>query len=282
MSANYESVEEWCNMDVDVERSGVGIESSIEPLLRAFSGPREEIRHPLYRVLNCEDFLLSILKVNTCSRILKDKSATCVAILSSLLSLSRQKEWKIIISLLKIVLESDFKEKNKFIQDIWSKQELHTMPVDVVLILLNSKPDLVEKQLCNLYSMARKNKNIWQNDCFQCWVFWCSKSAELFHVVSSIFNQFLIYLNANSVILDIVTKFITDVMAECDKNKSNFLSLYPIEYQSFVALLIIEPDFNPYRNAVIEKIKFIKNTDPTDLLLLLSHFPLWMNVFNDL
>lgn len=152
----------------------------------------------------------------------------------------------------------------------------------MVLILFNYKPVLVEKQLCNLYSMARKNEKVWENDGFQCWVFWCSKSAELFFIVSSIFNQFLIHVNANSVILKIVYKFITNVMAECEINKSNFLSLYPIEYQSYVALLMIEPDLNPYRNTIITKIKLIKNADSTALLLLLSHFPLWMNVLNNI
>lgn len=93
-----------------------------DPLLRACSVLRLEIRNPLYEVLNCEDFLLSILKANSSSEILKNKTALSVAILSSLLSLSRQKEWKIIVSLLKIVWESDFNEKNKFIQDIWNKQ----------------------------------------------------------------------------------------------------------------------------------------------------------------
>lgn len=247
-------------------------------MLRACTVLRKEIRNPLYNVLNCEDFLLSILKANSCSGILKDNTALCAEILSCLLSLSRQTEWNIVISLLNIVLASDLKEKNKLIQDIWNKQELCRVPAEVVLILFNYKPVLIEKQLCNLYSMARKNENIWQNDNFQCWVTWCSKSPELFVIVSSIFNQFLIHVNANSVILQIVYKFITNLMAECETNKINFLSLYPTQYQSFVALLMIEPQINPYRDIIIKKTKLIKNGDSTALLLLLSHFPLWMDI----
>nr|XP_014294251.1 uncharacterized protein LOC106692675 [Halyomorpha halys] len=281
MSTLDESIGEWChNIGVKLLRNEE-LESLIDPMLRICNGSNEEIRNPLFQVLNCEDLLLSILKSSKCSEILKNKTTLCVVILKSLLSLFRQKDWRIIISILKIILESDYKEKNTVIQDIWNVPELCRMPAEVVLIIIKYKPALVEQQLCNLYCMARKNEDVCQSDHFQCWAFWCSKSAELFLIVSSIFNQFLIYLNANSVILKIVNKFITNIMAECELNKQNILSLYPIEYQSFVALLMIEPDFNPYKNTIIKKIIGVKNVDSEALLLLLSHFPLWMNVLSN-
>lgn len=111
----------------------------------------------------------------------------------------------------------------------------------------------------------------------------CSVSPICFQISSSILNFIFIKTNFNAQIQKFISIFILDVKSNC--NNIAFSTLYPIHLSNIVLLLDIELAEMPlhiksqYIKSTIDNLKEIHESSENEFILLLSHFPLWFDIY---
>ncbi|XP_043477455.1 uncharacterized protein LOC122508261 [Leptopilina heterotoma] len=106
-------------------------------------------------------------------------------------------------------------------------------------------------------------------------------SSLIFHLTVSLLYDLFLVNNYSQEILIFIKIILESVSNRCKARGKDILDLYPINLQSCVILLRIEPSqhSNDSKNYTLNELKNIFLTNNQDAVILVSHFPLWLEVF---
>lgn len=109
-----------------------------------------------------------------------------------------------------------------------------------------------------------------------------SKSPRIFQLLSSILKEILARQNCCEMIVNFIRSVMNYISNLCKDNKNNVIDLYPRNLQCVVILLRIEPKLhtNNSKDYTLQKLKTIFDSNKQQLLILLTHFPLWIEEFS--
>lgn len=170
---------------------------------------------------------------------------------------------------------------------------LRNFTIDVIDELVQFSINRVEEEIFSIYVKSLEDiilsEVIWEDNQFDKYVFWSSKSSKIFTTVSSLLNSCLLRVvgptNHYERCVKVVKQFVDKVKTECDGNKQDFVLLYPYEYHTLVFLLDIPPEVFPEKpenvgsiclETVVELVKKNLQTKPVQTVCLLTHFPKWV------
>lgn len=143
----------------------------------------------------------------------------------------------------------------------------------------------IEELFLKLYFETSED-DIIKTDSIECWVQWSSMSPFIFQTITTVLNNILIHSKNRLIILNIIEDYVLSVIKYCSLKNLNFVQLYPLDFQSLVILLRVEPStikFDPTFNDLVQFIdRSMKShlRDPHISLMFLSHFPKWIPFFN--
>lgn len=112
----------------------------------------------------------------------------------------------------------------------------------------------------------------------------CALSAECFQICTSILNSIFITTNFNNFVHKFVVSFVQNVKLE---SKTPLSVLYPVNLSNMVTILDVNLDDLPhslkerYVKLGKDNLKTIHNNSENCLIMLLSHFPVWFNIYFD-
>lgn len=240
--------------------------------------PQENVEKAL------DAFLLR--RIENCELSAKYKSRLNPEIIQSLINLKQEDifdilskdviNWNVKDSkqscILKEIFMNDHIKERKLLDDIFIKMtpELEKFFLEIAQVLIDGTADLE-----TLFSDDIKIKQLIKT---------CSISPQGFQICCSILNFIFITSNYNLNVQRFIAMFVNHIKTNCTID--SFHSLYPIHVNHIVLLL----DFNDeelsqsLRNVFIkETIKYLKllHNKETDLIMLLSHFPRWFDIYFD-
>lgn len=170
---------------------------------------------------------------------------------------------------------------------------LRNFTINVIDELMQYYINRVEEEMFAIYDISLENiissEVVWEDNQFEKYVFWSSKSTKIFTTISSLLNSCLLRVvgatNHYEPCVKVVKQFVDKVKTECDGNKQDFVLLYPYEYHSLVFLMDIPPEAfseTPENvgsvglETVVELVKQNLKTKPVQTFCLLTHFPKWV------
>ncbi|XP_015524214.1 uncharacterized protein LOC107227546 isoform X1 [Neodiprion lecontei] len=111
-----------------------------------------------------------------------------------------------------------------------------------------------------------------------------SKSPRIFQLLSSVMKEMFAYTNCSEMCVNFIQYILNHISKLCDEKKQKILDLYPRNLQCVVILVRIEPNLhtNNSKEYVIQMLKRIYSLNKEELLILLSHFPVWLKEVSNL
>ncbi|XP_066581646.1 uncharacterized protein [Prorops nasuta] len=108
------------------------------------------------------------------------------------------------------------------------------------------------------------------------------ESPILFQLLLSVLKEFFIYFDYMSSFQDFVQDILKRINLHCERKDKSIIGLYPRNLQGCVFLLGIDPDHQTLssKSYTLDTLQKIFSTDKDDALILLSHFPMWLNEFS--
>ncbi|XP_054276174.1 uncharacterized protein LOC128995249 [Macrosteles quadrilineatus] len=182
-------------------------------------------------------------------------------------------------------------ERNHFLAQLWNYSGLKHFTISTIEDVISHHCYFLEKDVLEVFTQSvqlnshRPLRDLRYERILQ----WSCNSSRIFCAVTSIFNEVLqesvkLYGQYKAAI-SVISQFIDDVRLTCIGNKKDFVLLYPIEYQSLVAVLDITPDCYPdccsvkssvTIATVVEIIERNISKKPVQTLCILTHFPAWL------
>ena len=107
-------------------------------------------------------------------------------------------------------------------------------------------------------------------------------SPLIFQLVSSFLKEILVAVNYSQVAVDFIHSVLHCTINHCKNCKKDIVDLYPTNLQSCVILLRISPNSHSKssKNYTINMLKNIFLRCNEDALILVSHFPAWLEIFS--
>ncbi|CAD6211976.1 GSCOCG00003929001-RA-CDS [Cotesia congregata] len=104
-------------------------------------------------------------------------------------------------------------------------------------------------------------------------------SPKIFQVVCSLLGKLCAQLQFSSFVLVFIQFILKTIVSLRDDEEKNLLNLYPINLQSHVILLRIEPRFSTENSNkyLLESLRKIYSEDKEQILILITHFPKWLD-----
>lgn len=183
-------------------------------------------------------------------------------------------------------LEWIFEELNKkksdkikiFIRNLWTT--LEEKCVDCLTLfnrILNSSTFYIEEVV------FRWTRQIFTDDINACdlqyFVRLSGHLPVLFQSITSMFNQFIVMTHYNSKIIGLLAIYLEALFNYCKENQLNIYCLYPKDCCRLVSLLRIPPDICVMKEKVLEVLWESFMREKNIFLMLLTHFPLWLDYF---
>lgn len=106
-------------------------------------------------------------------------------------------------------------------------------------------------------------------------------SSLIFHLTVSLLYDLFLVNNYSQEILNFIKIILESISSRCKACGKDILDLYPMNLQSCVILLRIEPSQhgNNSKNYTLNELKKIFLTNNQDAVILVSHFPHWLEIF---
>ncbi|XP_015594240.1 uncharacterized protein LOC107267274 isoform X2 [Cephus cinctus] len=107
-------------------------------------------------------------------------------------------------------------------------------------------------------------------------------SPQVFRIASNVLKEMLVTLNYSSIVIDFIQSILELMIVQCDKCKKSVLDLYPRDLQSCIILLRIDPRYHSENSKkyTLELLEHVHTGNKDDALILLSHFPAWLEIFS--
>lgn len=104
-------------------------------------------------------------------------------------------------------------------------------------------------------------------------------SQKIFIVISNLLGKLFIRLEFSPLVLSFIEYILNKIIAIRDNEENNLLSLYPVDLQSYVVLLRIDPCHCSVNSKkyLLQCLKNIFTEDKDKVLVLITHFPKWLN-----
>lgn len=111
-----------------------------------------------------------------------------------------------------------------------------------------------------------------------------SKSPYIFLLMCAFLKELLVQLDYCPMCMNFIQSTLNCVKKFCNDEGKDILDLYPINLQSVIILLRIEPTYHTAnsRNGTLATLKSIYSEDKDTATILLSHFPQWLKLFGEL
>ena len=109
-----------------------------------------------------------------------------------------------------------------------------------------------------------------------------SEFPTIFHIASSVLKEIFVFSNYSSKALDYIKFFRDSVNLHCKERRKTVNDLYPLRLQSYIILLEINTELYSLssREYVLTSLENIHTSNPDEALILLSHFPSWLQIFS--
>lgn len=108
-----------------------------------------------------------------------------------------------------------------------------------------------------------------------------SESAYTFQLTLQFLKELLVQLRYAPAVLDFTNCILKRVSAHCENRNKDILDLYPRKLHSCIILLRIQPKYHTLqtREYTMQSMKQIFDESKDSVLILLSHFPEWLECF---
>lgn len=109
----------------------------------------------------------------------------------------------------------------------------------------------------------------------------CAESACVFQLTFNFLKELLVQLQYAPAIVDFIKSTLERVSTYCESQGKDILDLYPSRLRSCVILLRIKPEHHTIqtREYTLQTMKTIFAENKDVILILLSHFPNWLQFF---
>ncbi|EZA57136.1 hypothetical protein DMN91_007124 [Ooceraea biroi] len=155
-------------------------------------------------------------------------------------------------------------------------------------IYASQKFKLIEEPLLNGFALASSDSN--KEDCandqsneltLNRLLEFSAESACVFQLTFNFLKELLVQLQYAPLVLDFTKSMLKRVSAYCENHGRDILDLYPRKLRSCIILLRIEPRHHTMqtRDYTLQTMKQIFNENKDVLLILMSHFPQWLEYF---
>lgn len=106
-------------------------------------------------------------------------------------------------------------------------------------------------------------------------------SPLIFNLTSSLLNEIFLASQNSQEALNFIKIILECINNRCQLRGKDIIDLYPVNLQSCVILLRIEPNnhTNDSKDYTLNELKNIFLTNNRDALILVSHFPVWLEIF---
>ncbi|XP_076230923.1 uncharacterized protein LOC143177047 [Calliopsis andreniformis] len=110
-----------------------------------------------------------------------------------------------------------------------------------------------------------------------------SKSRHIFLLTCAFLKELLVQLDYSPTVLHFIQSILKQIKEYCESQNRDILDLYPINLQSIVILLRIEPTYHTddSKSATLRALQNIHSEDKDTIVVLLSHFPEWLKLFGE-
>ncbi|XP_046749214.1 uncharacterized protein LOC124412989 [Diprion similis] len=111
-----------------------------------------------------------------------------------------------------------------------------------------------------------------------------SKSPRIFQLLSSVMKDMFAYTNCSEMCVNFIQYILNYISKLCDQKKQKILDLYPRNLQCAVILVRINPNLHTTNSKeyVIQMLNRIYSSNKEELLILLTHFPVWLKEVSNL
>lgn len=108
-----------------------------------------------------------------------------------------------------------------------------------------------------------------------------AKSALIFQTVMRFLTELLIHLDYSQNVVDFIQSILNSITNNCVQSNKDIIDLYPQNLQFSIVLLKIEPSYHTpgSREYTLNVLRDFFIQDKTHAILLLTHFPLWLELF---
>lgn len=178
---------------------------------------------------------------------------------------------------------------HEIVQNIWETLEKHfILSEELFLELLPHSKQFFEEEVIGWAKEFTAGNNL--DLAYYAEV--SSHCSCLFKMITAMLNTFVRDTRGNNKMLDLVEKYTSSVNNTCQTSGSSILRLYPSHYCRLISLLSIPPGIFQSQLQTDFKLKLTKdkvlkiilnhfNEDPDIVLLFLTHFPRWLDIFAD-
>ncbi|XP_057340840.1 uncharacterized protein LOC130677929 [Microplitis mediator] len=166
----------------------------------------------------------------------------------------------------------------KFILDNEKEIELEASVVDKFYICQSEK--IIEEPIIDCFiSNINCQGSYSTTDKFDKLINKTAFSQKIFIIVSNLLGNLFIRLEFSPLVLSFIEYILSKIIAIRDNEENNLLSLYPVDLQSYVVLLRIDPCHCSVNSKkyLLQCLKNIYTEDKDKVLVLITHFPKWLN-----
>lgn len=186
--------------------------------------------------------------------------------------------------LTKNILHLSNNKKNVILlKSLWSNNSLESANINDTSIKLKTDMEHTLLEICYEVLINKElNYDLFQAENINCLIRKCAKSSQCFQLCSQILNCLLVETSFNVYIQNFITLFIKEVQSYSNQSIS---VLYAHHLGCLVLLMDIDinslPDYvkTNYIQKVVNLLRDIKIENGNDVIMLLSHFPHWFDIY---
>lgn len=106
-------------------------------------------------------------------------------------------------------------------------------------------------------------------------------SSLIFQLTFNLLNEIFLVTNHSQEAINFIKIILDCINNRCKLCEKDIIDLYPINLQSCIILLKIEPNDHTQasKNYTLNELKNIFLTNNQDAIILVSHFPIWLEIF---
>lgn len=140
---------------------------------------------------------------------------------------------------------------------------------------------LIDFFILNLNNIIEKKK-LTESPEFKNLLNFISKSSKIFSIVSSILCRIFLHLDHSIAVILFTQYVLTKLKIILGEGEVNLIDLYPIKLRSCVILMRIESSYHTEnsKSCLLQMLKNIYDENSTEGLMLLLHYPNWLDDFN--